>query len=78
MVAAWGVGSCTTSMCTATPLMMAAYGGSDAAARYVIAEYGIGVDSLFVLWFTALLVVAMCGHGCGADAGGLCGARPPQ
>jgi ankyrin repeat protein len=42
--------------------MMAAYGGSDAAVRYLIAEHGVGLDSVSVQCFTALMVAAMCGH----------------
>jgi hypothetical protein len=44
----WGVGTGTASMCMSTPLMMAAYGGSDAAVRclIMIAEHGVGIDSL--------------------------------
>ncbi len=40
--------------------MMAAYG--DAAVRYLIAERGVGLDSMSVQCFTALMVAAMCGH----------------
>jgi ankyrin repeat protein len=47
-------------MWKATPLMMAAYG--DAAVRYLIAERGVGLDSMSVQCFTALMVAAMCGH----------------
>jgi ankyrin repeat protein len=42
--------------------MMAAYGGSDTAVRYLIAEHGVGLDSVSVQCFTALVVAAMCGH----------------
>jgi hypothetical protein len=52
------VGFVTTSMCMATPLMMAVYGGSDAVVRYLITEYGIGVDSVSVRCFTTLVVAA--------------------
>jgi hypothetical protein len=46
----------------ATPLMIAAYGGSDAAVRYLIVRYGVGLDSVSVQCFIALMVAAMCGH----------------
>ncbi len=42
----------------ATPLMMTAYGGSDAVVWYVIAEHGVGVDSMSVQGFTTLVVAA--------------------
>jgi ankyrin repeat protein len=49
-------------MWKATPLMMAAYGGSDAAVRYLIAEHGVGLDSVSVQCFTALMIAVMCGR----------------
>ena len=49
-------------MWKATPLMMAAYGGSDAAVRYLVAEHGVGLDSVSVQCCMAHMVAAMCGQ----------------
>jgi hypothetical protein len=43
--------------------MMAAYGGSDAAVRYLIVQHGVGLDSVSVQCCMAHMV----------GAGGLCG-----
>jgi hypothetical protein len=43
-------------------LMMATYSGSDAAVRYLIVQHGVGLDSVSLQCFMALMVAAMCGH----------------
>jgi phosphate starvation-inducible membrane PsiE len=57
-----GTGSGIVSVRMATPLMVAAYGGSDAAVRYLIVQHGVGLDRVLVQCFIALMVAAMCGH----------------
>ena len=43
-------------------IMMAAYGGSYAAVRYLIAQHGVGLDRVLVQCFMARMVASMCGQ----------------